>query len=69
VKLDAANIGPRVRERADKLNMTLAAVARAAGIKPQNLNRLLAGERPDPRASTLIALASALRCRVDDLLR
>jgi transcriptional regulator with XRE-family HTH domain len=66
---DPANIGPRVRELAAARGKTLAAVARAAGIKPQNLNRLLAGERPDPRASTLIALASALRCRVDDLLR
>lgn len=67
--LSPANLGRRVRHYAAARGLSLSAVAEKAGMCLPNLSRLLAGDRADPRASTLIALAAAMGCRVDDLLR
>jgi DNA-binding phage protein len=47
-------------ERRSELNLTKAALARRAGIKPEAVRRLFAAERPNPTLSTLVALAAAL---------
>jgi transcriptional regulator with XRE-family HTH domain len=67
LQLSPANLAAQVRARAESRGLSLADVARAAGLSPQHLHNLLTVTR-DPRASALVALAAALGCRVDDLL-
>jgi transcriptional regulator with XRE-family HTH domain len=46
----------------------IARVAEAAGMQRPDLHRLLRGDRPDPRLSTVERLASALGVSIEDLL-
>lgn len=49
-----------LRAAIDASGLSIAEVARRAGMRPPHLNRLLAGERPDIRVSTAAALAGVL---------
>ena len=65
--LSVTNIGPQVRARIGKKGLSISKLAKLIGMQQPHLSRLLAGPC-NPTASKLIALASALECRVDDLL-
>jgi transcriptional regulator with XRE-family HTH domain len=60
-------IGDAVRQRRTALGMTQEDLSRAAAVPVRIVSALETGQTQDPRASTLVALATALRCKVDDL--
>jgi DNA-binding XRE family transcriptional regulator len=57
-----------LRARRERLKLTQQQVADAAGIMREAYARVETGRRPDPQLSTAVAIAHALRCKVDDLL-
>lgn len=66
-KLSPSNIGPQVRARCADLGFTLTALAEKIDVHLPSLHRMITkGE--NAKSDTLIALASALNCKVDDLL-
>lgn len=66
---DPEIIRQRIKERLDALALTANAAAVAAGFANRKVvGDILRGTNNDPKASTLIPLARALRCSVDYLL-
>jgi transcriptional regulator with XRE-family HTH domain len=63
-----ANIGPRVRALCAARGWSLSELARRLDVSQPVVMRLVTGGRPDPRCSTLIALAGALGVTPDELL-
>jgi transcriptional regulator with XRE-family HTH domain len=51
-----------------KLNISEAALGRAINVPRATINRLVSGKTPDPRASTLLAIAKYFDVTVDQLL-
>lgn len=58
----------RVASRLDRLDLTPEAAARAAGLPPDALARLLDGRAPPPRGTRLVKLADALATSVSYLV-
>jgi transcriptional regulator with XRE-family HTH domain len=58
----------KLRELRKAARMTQQALAVKAGLSVSNVVHIEAGRIPDPRVSTLKALADALGCKVDDLI-
>ena len=60
-RIDAIDAVIRAFEaRRTQLGLSKAELARRAGMKPESVRRLLSAERPNPRLSTLVALATPL---------
>ncbi len=57
-----------IKKRKKELNLTNEALSERSGISQGTLNKLLAGATTDPKLSTLLPLASALGCTLDELL-
>lgn len=58
-----------IKRRRERLGLTMAEAAKLAGWKTQQAwSGVERGTRPDPQVSTVIRVASVLRCRVDDLV-
>jgi transcriptional regulator with XRE-family HTH domain len=58
----------RLRELRKAAGLTQQALAVRAGLSVSNVVHIEAGRIPDPRVSTVKAIADALGCKVDDLL-
>lgn len=56
-----------VTARRAHLDMSIKTLAERAGLSYRNVRRIELGERPKPYATTLVKLAAALGCTVDDL--
>lgn len=65
---DALTLGRRVRERRRQLGLTLEQLAQAVDRAPSQLSAIENGKR-EPKLPILRALAQALECTVDELLR
>jgi len=64
------NIGNAIREAREAVGLSRAGLAEKAGrINRLTVLRIETGETPNPRADTLKAIARALGCTVDSLLR
>jgi transcriptional regulator with XRE-family HTH domain len=64
------NIGDRIRARREALGLSLSEAAGRAGMRARaQWHDLESDKVGDPRASTLLRVASALGCSVDELLR
>lgn len=63
--LDPAKIQSVMQAR----GITRAELARLTGIAPPHVTRILSGERPDPKLSTVERLAMALGCPLGKLTR
>lgn len=57
----------RLRQRAEELGLSLAEVARRAGVSDRSLSHYI-GQRSEPNLATLVRLASILGTTPDDLL-
>ena len=64
---DPLLIGKRIRHRRKALHLTLDAVAAQVGLSASAVSLIETGKR-EAKVSTVMALASALRCEVSDLL-
>lgn len=64
---DPLLIGKRIRHRRKAMHLTLEAVAGQVGLSPSAVSLIETGKR-EAKVSTVMALASALRCEVSDLL-
>ena len=49
-------------------NLTMYRLAKLSGLPESSVNRLVWGQTPDPRVSSLKKIADALGVKVDDLL-
>ena len=58
----------RITQKLKQSNFTVASIERNAGLGVSVLRNLLRGKSHNPRIETVIALAKALNCTVDDLL-
>jgi transcriptional regulator with XRE-family HTH domain len=61
-------LGKRIEDLALRQGMTMEQLAAAARIPVSTLYRVTTGETPDPRVSTVQAIAAALRITVDRLI-
>ncbi len=57
-----------IKKRKKEQGLTNEALAERSGISVGTLNKLLSGASSDPKLSTLIPLASALGCSLDEML-
>jgi predicted transcriptional regulator/DNA-binding XRE family transcriptional regulator len=64
---DSLLIGKRIRHRRKALHLTLDAVAAQVGLSASAVSLIETGKR-EAKVSTVMALATALRCEVSDLL-
>ena len=64
---DPLLIGKRIRHRRKTLHLTLDAVAEQVGLSPSAVSLIETGKR-EAKVSTVMALATVLRCEVSDLL-
>lgn len=62
-------LGKRIEDLALRQGMTMEQLAAAARIPVSTLYRVTTGETPDPRVSTVQAIAAALRITVDRLMQ
>lgn len=60
-------IADNVRTRRKKMDMTAPELAKKAGVS-QTMISFIENGRKNPSVKTLIALAKALECKVDDLV-
>jgi hypothetical protein len=67
-RLDADDVGRRIAERQDELNLTMAQVAERAGMAANYLDYLEHTPTAEPSSSTLLRLALALDMSASDLL-
>jgi nitroimidazol reductase NimA-like FMN-containing flavoprotein (pyridoxamine 5'-phosphate oxidase superfamily) len=65
---DAGDVGRRIAERQDKLNLTIAQVAERAGMATDYLDYLEDTPTAEPSSSALVRIALALEMCVSDLL-
>lgn len=64
-----ARLGQRLRGRRERLGWSQSELARRAGVQQAQVSMLEAGKRANPTGSILVALAAALGCTMDALLR
>src|SRR5467141_1549617 len=64
----SSDLAKRVSTRKDKLGMSEAALAAAAGMSRSTLSRFLRGATRNPRLSTIKNLARALQAPLEDLI-
>lgn len=62
------DIGRRIDELAERRRLSLYDLAKLSGISAPTIHRLATIRKPDPKVSTLVALAEALGVTVDELL-
>jgi transcriptional regulator with XRE-family HTH domain len=62
-------IGANLRKLRRAADLTQQQLAVAAGLSVSVVSQIEQGSNPDPRGSTLAALAASLKVTVDDLLR
>jgi transcriptional regulator with XRE-family HTH domain len=67
VEKDLPLIARRVKELREKAGLTQQDLAIKSGLSVSNLSQIEQGKTPDPRMSTLLALASALGVDCDTL--
>ena len=60
----AVNLLIAIQERAATRGMTLAALARASGMQPSNLRRMLKSTTASPHLGSVMRLLGPLRCRI-----
>jgi len=60
--------GERLKELRLKKDMSQVDVAFEAGVDPRTINRIENGKQ-DPRLSVVVAIALALECKIDDLIK
>ena len=65
--MSSMTIADNVRVRRKKLDMTASELAKKAGIS-QTMMSFIENGGKNPSVKTLIALATALECKVDDLI-
>ncbi len=63
------NLGERLRLRREAHGWSQDELARRAGLAQAQVSMLEAGKRANPSAAVLAALADALGCSMEDLLR
>lgn len=61
-------LGMEIRRRRTEQSLTLEALSRLSGVEAASLSRLERGMR-DPKLSTLVQIATALRLELPDLFR
>ena len=61
-------LGIEIRRRRTEQSLTLEALSRLSGVEAASLSRLERGMR-DPKLSTLVQIATALRLELPDLFR
>lgn len=61
-------LGARIEAVAAKRGMSIDELSTAAGIDKVSLYRVLSGKTPDPRLSTVLAIATALRTPISRLV-
>lgn len=61
-------IGRRIDELASRRSLTLYDLAKLSGVSAPSIHRLATVRQPDPKISTVVALAEALGVTVDELL-
>ena len=66
--MNSMTIADNVRARRKKMDMTASDLAKKAGIS-QTMMSFIENGGKNPSVKTLIALATALECKVDDLVR
>lgn len=57
----------RIKERAQAIHKSLGELSRETGLNRQYVTKLAKGFIRDPRISTALVIAAALRCQVEDL--
>jgi DNA-binding XRE family transcriptional regulator len=62
-RAEAQLLGARIRELRSRAGMTVAEVSEATGIDQADLYRLETGQKPNPRLSTIVKVATALNRR------
>lgn len=67
-KLSRNAIGRRIDELAGRRSLTIYDLAKLSGISVPSIHRLATIRQPDPKVSTVVALAEALGVTVDELL-
>jgi transcriptional regulator with XRE-family HTH domain len=58
----------QIKNRINSMNINVRALERKAGLNIGTVNNILHGTSTNPTAETLIALAKAFECTIDDLL-
>jgi transcriptional regulator with XRE-family HTH domain len=61
------DLGPRLREARERLELTQEEVAQRSGVHATEVSRIEAGKR-DPQVSTLVRLAKAVEVKPGQLL-
>lgn len=64
----SASLGQAIQKAREHAGMTQAVLAKALGVPQGVVARLETGGRPDPRLSTVVAVAKALSISIDQLL-
>ncbi len=62
------SLGARIRRTRLRYGMSQAELSRRIGVSLTTMNKIEAGETPDPRASRIKAIADVLRVSTDFLL-
>ncbi|HEY8668476.1 MAG TPA: helix-turn-helix transcriptional regulator [Tepidisphaeraceae bacterium] len=60
---------PEIKRKRERLGITQTEAARRAGFSIQRWNNIEAGRRTAVNPDALFALAKALECRMEDLMR
>lgn len=66
---EPCDLGKRIERIAARKRMSLEALAAASGVGLNTLYRVIGGQTPDPRVSTVSALADALGVTIDRLMQ
>lgn len=59
----------KIKARREKLGLTQTEAAERAGLLQPNWARIEGGQHTDPTLSTALAIAKALRCKVESLVK
>lgn len=68
VARSTASLGQAIQKARERAGMTQATLAKALGVPQGVVARLETGGRPDPRLSTIVAVARALGASIDALV-
>jgi len=64
----AKNIREQILERAKEKNLSILALGEKAGLKKSTASNIIANRSLNPQIETLVAIATALECTVNDLI-